>query len=137
MESANEVDPCPAAVCQMSPQCSLGDTSMASNSSREKKKSDFCIRLVGPGAGVRSEKQVNKRGKDRWEKGEARKDLESWEGSLSQSCTPKYRKPGDNMCGAKAHIHTWQEVPRSKPQDSWHSVHNVTADRTRSLMERQ
>ena len=30
------------------------------------------------------------------------------------------------MCGAKAHIHTWQEAPRSKPQDSWHSVHKVT-----------
>lgn len=65
MESASEVDPCPAAVCQMSPQCSLGDTSMVSNSSREK-KSDFCIRLVGPGPGVRLEKQVNKGRKDRW-----------------------------------------------------------------------
>lgn len=89
MESANEVHPCPAAVCQMSPQCSLGDTSMASNSSRGKKKSDFCIQLVGPGPGVRSEKQVNKGRKDRWKKGEARKDLESWEGNLSQLCTPK------------------------------------------------
>ena len=120
------MDPSPAAVCQMSPPCSLGDTSMACNSSR-KIKSDICIRHMGSGPGVRSGKQLNKDGKNRRKEGEAGKDQESWDGSFSQLYNPSTVQ--------LARRHVWSEssyphlVGGSKvkaPQDILHSVPEVS-----------